>query len=71
MKTIIRKKRVTPRKKRIFSMEKGPFIGIGIVIEKENYTKTRDLEITILLPFVCIRYQLIKFKELKNKYAKA
>ena len=71
MKTILSSRKETPRRTRKLEIERGPFIGLTIGIERNKYKRTKDLDITLLILCFCIRLSFVKHLETKNEYVKA
>ena len=71
MKTILSSRKETPRRLRKLEIERGPFFGLILGIERNKYKRTKDLDITLLILCFSIRLSYVKYIETKNEYVKA
>ncbi len=70
MKTILRTEKESPRKSRKLEIERGPFFGLTIGIERNTYNYSKDLDITLLILCFSIRLCYVTYFEPRNHYAK-
>lgn len=70
MKTILNTRKETPRKLRKLEIERGPFIGLTIGIERNTYNHSKDLDITLLILCFSIRLSYVTYFKPRNQYIK-
>ena len=71
MKTILKSKKETPRRTRKLEIERGPFFGLTLGIERNKYKRTKDLDITLLILCFSIRISFIKHIKEENTFSKS
>lgn len=71
MKTILNSRKETPRRLRKLEIERGPFLGLTLGIERKKYKSTKDLDITLLILCFCVRLSYVKYLEPRNEYVKS